>query len=70
MELRVVMVRDDRQEFLEDWRCVGRVLEEIVEEPNALPVLEAREERDEPVEVPGGHASDGRLRSLLGCAFA
>ena len=70
VELGVVMVRDDRQKFLEDGRRIGRVLGELVEEPNALLVLEAREERHEPLEVPGGHAYDRRSRSLLGCAFA
>jgi hypothetical protein len=69
VELRVVMIRDDGQEFLQDGRRVGRVLGEIIEEANALSVLEAREQRDEPVEVLRDHASDGRSRSLLGCAF-
>src|SRR5436853_6167965 len=42
VELRVVVVRDDGQELLQNGRRVGRVFDEIVEESDAFLMLEGR----------------------------
>src|SRR5437870_12166796 len=64
VELGVVVVRYDGQEFLQD-RPRGRgVLRDIVEEPNALLMFECREESEEALEVLRCHASEESRRGF------
>src|SRR5881396_1141555 len=64
VELGVVVVRDDGQEFLQD-RPRGRgVLRDIVEEPNALLMFECREESEEALEVLRCHESEESRRGF------
>ena len=64
VELGVVVVRYDGQEFLQD-RPRGRgVLRDVVEEPNALLMFECREESEEALEVLRCHASEESRRGF------
>ena len=51
VELRVVVIRYDGEELLQDRPRGGRVFRNLVEEPNALLMFECREEREEALEV-------------------
>ena len=51
VQLRVVVVRHDEQEFLEDGRRVRRIFRQVVEEADPLLVLERREDGEEPLDV-------------------
>ena len=51
MELRIVMIRDDRKELLQNGPRGRGILGEFVEQPNALLMFECREEREEALEV-------------------
>src|SRR6266705_2890039 len=64
VELGVVVVRYDSQEFLQDWPRGRRVLRDIVEEPNALLMFECREESEEALEVLRCHESEESRRGF------
>ena len=51
VQLRVVVIRNDRQQFLQDGRRGRRVLRDFVEQPDAFLVFERGQEGEEPIEV-------------------
>src|SRR5207245_2559478 len=67
VQLRVVVVRDDEEEFLEDRGRVRRIFRQLIEELNPLLVVERWQEREQSIEVLRCHAPKERSRSLLGC---
>src|SRR5207247_10963195 len=51
VQLRVVVSRGSRQQFLQDGRRGRRVLRDFVEQPDASLVFERRQESKKPIEV-------------------
>src|SRR5207245_10904312 len=51
VQLRVVVVRDEEEEFLEDRGRVRRICRELIEEQNPLLVVERWQEREQSIEI-------------------
>jgi thioredoxin reductase (NADPH) len=57
VDLRIVVIRDDREESLKNRRRVCRIFDQVIEELDPLPVFEGGEEREKAIEVLQRHAN-------------
>src|SRR6266571_2810264 len=69
VQLWVVVIRHDEQEFLEDRRRVRRIFRQVVEEADPLLVLERGEEGEQAPEILCRQASKETSWTFLGCGY-